>query len=193
MNRTILLTGFTPFGTHLINPSELIVQHLQGSRIDNFCIVGQVLPVVLQSLAEQIQQLLFEHQPSAVLSLGLAANTGMIRLERLAVNCADFELPDNAGLQCRNQPLFAGGVAGLRSTLKFTEIQQVLLAQDFATELSDDAGRYLCNAALYYFLQYSTVPCGFVHLPPLDHSNWTLQRQINAVQIMLDQMRKAHL
>jgi len=170
----ILLTGFEPFGGHVLNPSALIVEQLDGERIGGHHVAGRVLPVSLDGLPERIERLLDESQPVAVINLGLAAGTAAIRLERVALNLADFELPDNSGLQCAEQTLLADGPYGLPSTLPLQEIRDALLAAGIPAYLSNSAGTYLCNAAMYYFLhalsgsmRSESIPCGFIHVPSL--------------------------
>ena len=168
----ILLTGFEPFGAHAVNPTSAIVEQLRGERIGGYEVIGRVLPVELDGLPERVERLLDETAPALVLNLGLAAGTPAIRLERVALNLADFDLPDNSGANCVDQPLLPSAPEGLMSTLPLRAMLTALLTAGIPAYLSNSAGTYLCNAAMYYFLHVlrlrgRMVPCGFMHVPAL--------------------------
>ncbi len=167
--RTILLTGFEPFGGFGLNPSAAIVQQLDGATIADHRVVGRTLPVSLAELDGALDRALAGVEPVLVLALGLAAAEPAIRLERFAVNLADFAIPDNAGARAVGQALDPAGPAALASRLKLPAIRDALIARGIPARLSNSAGTYLCNAAMYRLLARlpDAVPCGFIHLPHL--------------------------
>jgi pyroglutamyl-peptidase len=172
MDRTALITGFEPYGGRRQNPSGEVATALDGERIGDLVVVGRRLPVVFAGLAERLDECLVEAQPSVVLALGLWPGESMIRLERLAVNLADSVAPDNAGAHRSGEPLDRSGAAALLTTLPLPAIEAALLAEGIPARLSNTAGTYLCNAALYALLgaiarRGEHTPCGFIHLPYL--------------------------
>ena len=105
-----------------------------------------------------------------MISLGLCPNEPVIRLERVAINVADFAIPDNDGVVLIDRPLDAAGAAARFATLPLRRIQEALLQAGIPARLSNSAGTYLCNKALYRYLgaieeSGRVVPCGFIHLP----------------------------
>ncbi|MBL8700938.1 MAG: pyrrolidone-carboxylate peptidase [Alphaproteobacteria bacterium] len=166
---TILLTGFEPFGGFAKNPSALIVEALDGRRIGPARVVGRILPVDLAGLDEALATAMSGLAPAAVVALGLAASEPVIRLERVALNVADFTTPDNTGAVARNAPLDPAGPDARLSRLPLEAILDDLLAAGIPARLSETAGLYLCNAAMYRLLDRvpAPTPCGFIHLPPL--------------------------
>ncbi len=95
----------------------------------------------------------------------------MLRLERVAINQADFDLPDNAGLIAR-EPLDPNGPAAWAATLPLHAIRECLLADGIPCHLSGTAGQFLCNAVMYHALascaERTPAPlAGFIHLPYL--------------------------
>ncbi|MBI3453659.1 MAG: pyroglutamyl-peptidase I [Rhodospirillales bacterium] len=123
----------------------------------------------LARLDAALAGILAEIAPLAVVALGLAAGEPVIRLERIAVNLAAFDAPDNDGARIVERPLAPGGPPALRARLDLPAIQRALLDRGIPARLSNSAGTYLCNAAMYRWLALTPrrVPCGFVHLPHL--------------------------
>jgi pyroglutamyl-peptidase len=165
-----LITGFEPYGGRGRNPAGEIATRLDGSEIAGIRVVGRNLPVAVAALDEIIPAMLAEVDPAAVIGLGLCPNEAVIRLERVAINLADFEIPDNDGLVLIDQPIDAGDSAARFATLPLRRIQEALLQAGIPARLSNSAGTYLCNKALYRFLgaieqRGRAVPCGFLHLP----------------------------
>lgn len=169
MKNKLLLTGFEGYGGRSENPSEEIVQALDGITVGATTIYGRVLPVVNSHLRENIVNLIVELKPSVILCLGLAPGENMIRLERIAANYSKFEIKDNAG-EIFHGPILPEGPAAYESTLPMNEMLAAVHECGIPARLSNSAGTYLCNAVMYHALDYCAVhypdtKCGFVHLP----------------------------
>ena len=167
----MLLTGFESYGGRSVNPAQQIVEALDGSTIAGIAVAGRTLPVVYAELEPRIESLIAETAPRAVICLGLWPGEPTIRLERIAANIADFEIPDNTGAMVHG-PVVDGGPAALQSTLPLDAIRDRLLAADIPVRLSGSAGQYLCNALMYHALSASSLrqkapACGFIHVPYL--------------------------
>jgi pyroglutamyl-peptidase len=172
MNRVALLTGFEPYGGRGANPAFEVVRRLDGSEIAGVPVAGRTLPVSYRELRSRIDRLLEEHKPSVVLALGLWPGTPMIRLERIAINVADFEIPDNDGAVVTDEAVEANGANALKSTLPLRRIEAALLQAGIPAHVSNTAGTFLCNATMFELLhgleaRGRAVPCGFMHLPYL--------------------------
>lgn len=172
MEKIALVTGFEPYGGRRHNPSARLAEALHGKIIGAWRVEGRVLPVALDGLEARIEALLEELRPSLVLALGLAPGEAMIRLERVALNLADFGIADNAGARPLDRALVGGSVMARAASLPLRAMEDALLAQGIPVRLSSSAGTYLCNAVLYLLLQAlelrgEPVPCGFIHLPYL--------------------------
>ena len=165
--RVALVTGFAPYGGRETNPTIEVVKALSGARIGDFVIAGAVLPVAHDGLRSRVCELIEEHAPGAVLSLGLYPGTPLIRLERFAVNLADFRIPDNQGRTLTDCSLVPGGDTALMARMPLREIEKSLLANHIPCAITNSAGTYLCNATFYEFLTRlgQAVPCGFLHVP----------------------------
>jgi pyroglutamyl-peptidase len=200
--RRVLLTGFEPFAGYRVNPSGEIAGLLDGVRIRGVQVVGRLLPVDLARIERALAAQLRAVEPVAVVALGLAGGETAIRLERFAVNLADFTTADNAGAIVRSQPIESAGPAARGATLPLDAIQAALLKAGIPARQSNSAGTYLCNAAMYLLLRMlpPDVPCGFVHLPHLPEeaarlsalegadpaASMALELQLRATRLVLD-------
>lgn len=170
--RPVLLTGFEPFGPHSFNPSHEAMLALDGRTIERTPVVGRGLPVDFAALRPAIGRLVGELDPCAVIGLGLAAGEAVVRIERIAINIAHFDLADNAGLSVSCAQVTEGGPPARLATLPVRAIEAALLARGIPARLSTCAGTYLCNACLYWSLEtladrQPAVPCGFLHVPSI--------------------------
>jgi pyroglutamyl-peptidase len=167
--KVVLVTGFEPYGGYARNPSAEIARRLDGTRIGGVPVVGRLLPVDLAALDRALAGAVRGLDPLAVVLLGLAPGEPVIRLERVALNLADFPIADNAGTRAVDRRLDAQSGPALWSRLPLRAIQAQLLAAGIPARLSETAGTYLCNAAMHWALRRlpARVPAGFIHLPLL--------------------------
>lgn len=167
---TFLVTGFQPYGGRGVNPAHDAMRAVDGKTIAGHGIVGRSLPVSFASLKTNIESLLSEVKPAAVISLGLWPGEPLIRIERIGVNIADFEIPDNDGAVLRDSEVLARNTEARLATLPVRQIEADMLAAGIPARLSATAGTFLCNACLYTFLEAIErnspgIPCGFIHVP----------------------------
>jgi pyroglutamyl-peptidase len=172
LDKSIVVTGFEPYGGRRINPAAEVAKALDGEAIDGFPVVGAILPVSQRSLRERLEELLSELRPSIVISLGLAPGEPMIRLERFGLNLLDFEIADNDGARLADAPIEVNGTTGVRASLPLRAIERGLLSAGIPARLSSTAGTFLCNATLYTLIRileerFPSALGGFIHLPYL--------------------------
>lgn len=172
MAKHVLLTGFEPFGGDKVNPSELVARSLDGRLISGRLIVTRILPVETRPLRERLENAIMLDQPDVVLSLGVAGGRSAVALERVAVNVLDFTQADNVGVMRKSDPIAKGGPEARISNLPFEKIIDAWTQNGVPGYVSNSAGTYLCNQALYEVLALTenSVPpvlAGFVHLPYL--------------------------
>jgi pyroglutamyl-peptidase len=168
----MLVTGFEPYGGRRLNPAHEIMRALNGRTVGGTLIVGRALPVAIEPLKRQMVELVDELRPVAVLGLGLWPGEAVIRLERVGLNIADFEIADNEGALLRDQAVSPNGAEVRLATLPLREIEAALLQAGIPARVSMTAGTFLCNACLYGFLEAAEqrsppFACGFMHVPYL--------------------------
>ena len=190
----VLLTGFTPFDDHDVNPSQLIVEALAQREYATIDLIAEILPVVYQAAGSRLSDLIAQHQPDVVICLGLAARRSAINLERVALNLDDAKIPDNAGDLAVGRPIQQDGPVAYLSTLPLEAMKRALQAQEIPVEISNHAGAYVCNHVFYaarHAIEQAQSPtiCGFIHVPAIadtaDAPGLLLNQMIEAVEVCI--------
>ena len=167
--KRLLVTGFAPFGGDKVNPSWQAVRALPDV-VGVWDLYKKELPVTFCGAPKALLAAMDETEPDAVLMVGLAGSRGMVTPERQGVNEIVARIPDNEGNQPNNEPVVPGGPEILYSTLPVEDMTEAIEALGIPARLSENAGRFVCNALLYsvlYELERSEdpVPAAFVHVP----------------------------
>ena len=171
--RTILVTGFEPFGGDKINPSAEIARALDGRVIAGRRVVGAVLPCVFRASIAELKKLLRAHRPGLVVCVGQAGGRADITPERVAVNVDDARIADNAGAQPIDRPIVRGGPAAYWSTLPIKAIVAALRQRGIPASVSQTAGTFVCNHVFYGLMHARRRGSGrasrggFIHVPLL--------------------------
>ena len=188
----ILLTGFEPFGNASLNPSGEIVKQISGENI-----VTSILPVVYTKSAERLLELIAEHKPDVVISLGQAEGRTSITPERVAINLDDARLADNEGVLRNDVKILENGPDAYFTTLPIKEMVEAMKTVNVPATISLSAGAFLCNHIFYvaqHNLAGSNVRSGFVHVPLMDEQagefpglpTMPLNQMVTAVRAMLE-------
>ena len=169
----ILLTGFEPFGGDTANPSWAAAR--SAARLlqsDGLEVRAVELPCVFGESATVLAEALERFQPELVLCTGQAGGRARISLERVAINCDDARIPDNAGNQPVDEPVVPGGPAAYFTSLPVKAALAALAVEQIPAEVSQSAGTYVCNHVFYALMHALRLRPGtrggFVHVPYAD-------------------------
>lgn len=169
--KTVLLTGFEPFGDESINPSWEVVSRLEGVTDAEECIVCVQLPCVFGESLQVLLAAIARYSPTLVIAVGQAGGRTDISLERIAINIDDARIPDNQGYQPIDKPVVENGPAAWFSTLPIKAIVNALQQEGIPASVSQTAGTYVCNHVMYGLLHAlgdkPEVKAGFIHIPYL--------------------------
>ncbi|MER3388537.1 MAG: pyroglutamyl-peptidase I [Microcella sp.] len=146
---TVLVTGFDPFAGNDINPSGELARRLGELGHPDCHLVADVLPVSFTRAPQLLAAAIDAHQPDILLMLGLAEHRHALTPERVALNLADADNPDNDGDQPAEAPLEPHGPAARFTTLPVKQIAHAIDAAGIPAHVSLTAGSYVCNAVLY--------------------------------------------
>lgn len=199
MEKTLLVTGFQPFGKEETNPSGQVLEML-GSYSGGLKIETLLLPVSFKAAGPLLVNTLdrLKDSLSGVIAMGQAGNRAGVTLERVAVNLEDAPtFPDNDGDAPDGRQVIPGAPDGYFSTLPIKALVEALRNQGVPAGISESAGTYVCNSVMFRLLHWirsgnSGVFGGFVHLPysTLQAANkglvpsLTLETMSQAVRIM---------
>ena len=189
---TVLLTGFEPFGTATSNPSGEIVKQISGDNI-----VTAILPVAYTQSAQQLLDLITQHNPDVVICLGQAEGRTSITPEKVAINLDDARLADNEGVVRNDVKIMDDGPDAYFSTLPLNIMVDAIKAQGIPAAISLSAGAFLCNHVFYVAQNKfagTNVRSGFVHVPLMDSQapefpglpTMPLDQMVTAIRAMLE-------
>ncbi|QGA53901.1 pyroglutamyl-peptidase I [Sulfolobus sp. E5-1-F] len=188
---TVLLFGFEPFLDYMENPSQLIVETLNGNVILNEEVKGVILPVEYDKIEDIIVTKIREIRPILTLGIGLAPGRAKITPEKIAINYRYSREGDNAGKKYRGERIDPLGQDGIFTNLPVEDLVDYLNQNGIPAELSLSAGSYLCNNAMYIIIRearkYNSLG-GFIHVPLHESYAAKLQRPIPSMS--LDTMKR---
>jgi len=163
----LLLTGFGPFPGAPRNPTAEVVGRLAAipARRLGVEIVPHVFATTWASL-DRLPDLLAEARPDLVLHLGLKRRARVIAVEAFGRNRVLRAAVDAAGVAPVSTVFEADGPPRRAVNLPVRQMAARIAALGLPVEISEDAGRYLCNGLLWRSLALGARPTGFLHLPP---------------------------
>lgn len=166
----ILLTGFEPFGGQSTNPSWAAAESARDLlRGEGLAVEALELPCVFGAAANVLLSALEDPEPELVVCIGQAGGRGRVSLERVAINCDDAPVPDNAGNQPVDREVVPGGPAAYFTSLPVKSALRAVEVAGVPAEVSQSAGTYVCNHIFYTLMhelaRRPAVRGGFVHVP----------------------------
>lgn len=165
----LLITGFDPFGGEAINPAWEAVSHLPDT-VGAYRLTKLQIPTIFETAAKTVLAAAESDVPDVILCVGQAGGRDAVTPERVAINCADAKLPDNAGNQPAERPVLPHGPDGIFSTVPVRAMADAITASGLPGKVSNTAGTFVCNDTLYRLLHHyagTAVQVGFIHVPYL--------------------------
>ncbi|MCI9012743.1 MAG: pyroglutamyl-peptidase I [Lachnospiraceae bacterium] len=165
----ILVTGFDPFGGEEVNPAIETVKRLPDT-IGGAKIIKLEIPTVCHQSLRVIDEAIAGYDPDVVLSVGQAGGRPDITVERVGINVDDCRIPDNAGNQIVDEPIYADGPAAYFVTVPIKAMVQRIRERNIPASVSNTAGTFVCNHVTYgvchlLAVKYPGKRSGFIHIP----------------------------
>ncbi len=165
--RTILVTGFEPFGGETVNASWEAAQRLDGWRCGDAVAVARQLSCAYDACVGEFIEGFEQLRPEAVLMTGQAARRAVVSVESVARNVGSGSAPDNRGVLRAGE---ANGPPRLEATAPAADIARAIRQTGLSARVSTNAGDYVCNHLFYGGLHHlresaPATPVIFVHLP----------------------------
>jgi len=168
--RTLLLTGFEPFGGEKTNPSLEAVKRLDGYVVGDIAVKAVELPVAWERVPSLLENALLEHSPTFVIAVGQAGGRAKIGVERIGINICHGK--DNYDVARSGEPVIQGEADGYFSSLPIESLALAINKAGVPAYVSNTAGTYLCNFTLYTLehlirSRHLAISSCFIHIPYL--------------------------
>lgn len=148
----IVVTCFEPFGGRTTNASKEVVSLLRGYTIKELPVSWLKIPCLIKEI--------LSCNPDYLFLVGEAGSYKEITIERTAHNISNGK--DNDDVNRDNTLIIDDGPNELTTKFDLSKLKY---------QISDNAGKYLCNYTYYLALYYSlNTKVLFVHLPYIDNN-----------------------
>ena len=192
-----LITGFPPFPGRPTNPTQSLIEHInQNFSLGSHEVQAILLPVEYRAVESAFESAVAEFNPDVVLSFGVGRHRQTLRLEACGENLDDATIPDNAGDLRQSVPIVENGPQQLHSPLRIDHLAQRLHNAEVECEISQNAGRYVCNHLLYYAsyqqqIQNQSFRFLFAHLPT-EENGFDLKVAARGIETMIEWFTGEH-
>lgn len=165
----ILVTAFEPFGKENVNPALEILK-LLPDQILGQSILKLEIPTVRFKSVNTIIEMIRQHQPDVVLSLGQAGGRTDITFERVGINVDDYGIEDNEHNMPVDEKIVEKGPDAYFVNLPIKDMMNNVRDADISASISNTAGTFVCNHVIYAIRHYCedehlNIQSGFVHVP----------------------------
>ncbi|KAH3834281.1 pyroglutamyl-peptidase 1-like [Dreissena polymorpha] len=190
-SKTVVVTGFGPFGDHTVNASWECVKCLQEMTLgDDIRLFVHELPVVYTTVKKKVPEIWADHKPDLVVHVGVSGSARELTLEQTARNTGYHRL-DVDGCPADSMCCVDGADDCITSGINMALVCQELNEANIKVKavISNDAGRYLCDFSFYSSLHIDRNRCAFVHVPPLN-TPYTVHEMAEGLRIAILAMLK---
>ena len=202
--RKLLLTGFEPYSSTIVNPAEEVAKALDKQIINQVSVTSTIVPNTFFKAINHVRSEMLKDDYDFVLMMGEYTGRAMVTLERYAHRLIDayrYQLHDNDGISYSNKQTVENGPVAYQTHLPIKRIVEAIRADGIPADISDTAGTFVCNHLFYGILheiheQNHAIKAGWVHLPMLPGTaaqkeylgmpSMCLDSQINAIKATID-------
>ncbi|XP_063990655.1 pyroglutamyl-peptidase 1 [Diachasmimorpha longicaudata] len=166
--RNVVVTGFGPFGVHAVNASWEAVKLLKDRSarklkdLYDIDLIIEEIPVVYDHVSSRIPNIWKEHDPLLVVHVGVSYVAKCLTIESNASssgytrNDIVEKCPSDCGMACTRLNV------GLDVNAICKNVKDKF---NCIADVSEDAGRYLCEYILYQSLAIKHDRTLFIHVP----------------------------
>lgn len=147
----VLVSAFKPFYKANNNYSIEVLNYI--NNVDK-CIIDVIYDECFEEL--KINRNLEEYD--LIVSLGEARSRSVLTIEKYAKNVSSCSISDNSGIIKQNQKINTDGKDLLETLVDLNKCSDLV-------ELSEDAGKFVCNNLYYHLLEKYPNKSVFIHIP----------------------------
>ena len=175
--KKVLISGFTPFNKSSNNYSAEVLARIES---DIFMIDKVIIDVVYDRSFDKLSENGLAGY-DFILSLGEARMRSVLTVECRAKNLSSCSIPDTAGIFKQNELIDPAAPEQLTSAL------DLMCISDLA-EISDDAGKFVCNNLYFHLLQHAPLKVLFIHEPECNNDESLYKLYADKIVMILERL-----
>ena len=172
----VLVTAFTPFGKCTNNYSSEVIKYI--NNVDKV-----ILDVCYDKCYIDLVNQYNLNEYDLVISLGEARMRKVLTLETTAKNIASCSLADNNGIIKKDEKIIDNEIIELKTLVDLANVTDLV-------ELSDDAGKFVCNNIYFHLLSYHQDKSLFIHIPECDNNIDNYVKHANTINNIINRILK---
>lgn len=147
----VLISSFKPFNNMVNNYSTEVLKYIDTK--DKI-----ILDVVYDECYKQLNEEYNLEEYDLIIALGEARSRNVLTIETQAVNISSCSLKDNKGNLKQNENIITNGKDIIQTKINLNKISNI-------GELSNNAGKFVCNNLYYHLLFNYPSKSLFIHIP----------------------------
>ena len=163
----VLVTAFKPFGKCNNNYSEEVIKYIDN--VDKI-----ILDVCYDKCYLDLCEAYDLSDYDLIISLGEARMRKTLTLETTAKNISSCSLPDNLGIVKSNEKIIDNDIEFINTLVDVNKVKDLV-------ELSNDAGKFVCNNIYYHLLTNHPKKSLFIHIPECNNDEDNYIRYANQI------------
>ena len=175
--KKVLISAFTPFNNETNNYSGEVLKYIES---DKYIIDKVIIDVVYDKCFDDISKYDLDSY-DFIIALGEARMRNVLTVERRAKNMSSCSLPDNSGVQKKDEI-----IDPTLPDVIVSELDLALLTQH--ADISDDAGKFVCNNMYFHLLKYNPRKTLFIHIPECENSEDKYRSFANKIVSIIDSL-----
>lgn len=173
--KRILISAFTPFNNKENNYSQEVLNYIES---DKYMIDKVIIDVVYDKCFDDISKYDLDSY-DFIIALGEARMRNVLTVERRAKNISSCSLPDNSGVLKTDEVIDAALPDVLVSGIDLVPLTE-------CADISDDAGKFVCNNIYFHLLKYDSNRTLFIHIPECENSTDNYRLYADKIASILD-------
>lgn len=159
----VLVTGFQPFLSESINPSQMLALDLEKK----FTFVKSIiLPVQFGNSFQVLKKTVEIEKPDYLIMIGQATGRNKVSFEKIGLNWIQTDNADEFGNKPTPQHIDPSAPLAHMSKFPIDEIYQKLTQKKLPVEISFTAGAFVCNDLYFNVLnRLPEMKSVFIHVP----------------------------
>ena len=173
--KKVLISAFTPFNNETNNYSGEVLKYIES---DKYIIDKVIIDVVYDKCFDELSKRGLDSY-DFIIALGEARMRDVLTVERRAKNMSSCSLPDNSGVQKKDEI-----IDPTLPDVIVSELDLALLTRH--ADISDDAGKFVCNNMYFHLLKYDSKKTLFIHIPECKNSIDNYKLYADKIESILD-------